>query len=125
MVLVYYDSMLVDFSVFRNESSVVADNAEPNDCHQFGDLEVFLLGLHLECTMPLLKKHHINFAMLLSMTDNDLKQVGNRLHMCMCTFLLTELYMFSLVTGFQTLFPTQKSGLSNWSVAVHSLRSIT
>jgi hypothetical protein len=26
--------------------------------------------------MPSFKKHHVNFAMLLSMTDDDLKQVS-------------------------------------------------
>ena len=105
---VYHDFMLADFSIFRNESSVLADNAEPNDCHQYGDLEVFLLGLRLECIMPLFKKHHIDFAMLLSMADNDLKQVGDRLHMCMYTFLLTEFCMFNLVSRLQTLSPHPK-----------------
>ena len=70
------------FSVFCSESCILVDDPnhsallEANDCHKYGDLEVFLLGLHLENIMPSFKKHHVNFAMLLSMTDDDLKQVS-------------------------------------------------
>ena len=99
-------------SVFRNKSCVVADNAEPHDCHQYGDLEVFLLGLHLECTMPLFKKHHINFAILLSMTDNDLQQVGDTYRCIYTLFMLAELFMFILVLGLQFLPPKGKGDIN-------------
>lgn len=65
---------------YRTESYNLAneeiDTPEPEDCHQYGDLEIFLLGLQLESILPLFQKHGVNFAMLLTMTDSDLKQVN-------------------------------------------------
>ena len=45
------------------------------DCQQYGELDVFILGLQLEDLLPTFKRHHINFTALLTMTDEDLKQV--------------------------------------------------
>lgn len=51
------------------------DRYEAEDCYQYGDLEVFLFGLQLQDVLPLLLKHHVNFPVLLTLTDDDLKQV--------------------------------------------------
>ena len=59
-------------SIFVNDSTSCKDIKE---CNQYGDMEVFLLGLQLEVILPIFQQHQIDFAILLSMTDNDLKQV--------------------------------------------------
>ena len=46
------------------------------DSHQYGELDVFIQGLQLEEHLPLFKKHHVDFAVVLTMNDSDLRQVG-------------------------------------------------
>ena len=63
----------------RHESSIFVNDSTSckhiKECHQYGDMEVFLLGLQLEDILPIFQQHQIDFAILLSMTDDDLKQV--------------------------------------------------
>ena len=41
-----------------------------------GDLEMFLVGLHLMELIPVFQDHKIEFTQLLSLTDADLQQMG-------------------------------------------------
>lgn len=43
---------------------------------QYGDLDLFLLGLKLGDLISLFQAHRVKFSDLLSMTDRDLEQVG-------------------------------------------------
>jgi len=43
---------------------------------QYGDLDLFLLGLKLGDLISLFQTHRVKFSDLLSMTDRDLEQVG-------------------------------------------------
>ena len=62
--------------ISRNGSYVPVDDLRASSCHQYGDVEVFLLGLELEDVIPLFKKHSVSLAVLFTMTENDLKQMG-------------------------------------------------
>ncbi len=41
-----------------------------------GDLELFLMGLHLSELIPNFHHHKVEFSQLLSMTDYDLQSIG-------------------------------------------------
>ena len=43
---------------------------------QFLDLEVFLLGIQQQKTLPILKEHGVTLETLFTMTKEDLNQVG-------------------------------------------------
>lgn len=59
--------------ILGDSTHILAERTE--ECIQYGDLEMFLLGLQLGDLLPLFKEHRVTFSTLLSMTEEDLEQV--------------------------------------------------
>lgn len=65
---------------FRNGSYVPANDDQGVEGQNYADLELFLLGLHMEHILPVFKRHCVSLAVLFTMTDDDLKEVGSIKH---------------------------------------------
>ena len=51
---------------------------------KYGDLEVFLFGLDLGEFHKVFLLHHVDFALLLTLTEDDLISVSTDMYVCGC-----------------------------------------